>query len=59
MKKEYKVLELETVTFDDIITASGGCDCDCPTVKVVAPCPDECECNGNVAICEYQCNVAF
>ena len=41
MKKEYKDLELETVRFDaeDVITASGGCDCDCPTVKVLAPCP--------------------
>ena len=28
MKKEYKDLEVEVVTFDDIITASGGCDTD-------------------------------
>ena len=49
MKKEYKDLELETVRFDaeDVITASA------------VTCPDECECDGNVAICEYQCNVAF
>ena len=42
MKKEYKNLELETVRFEaeDVITASGGCDCDCPTVKVIAPCPE-------------------
>ena len=42
MKKEYKDLEVEVVDFaaDDVITASGGCDCDCPTVKVIIPiCP--------------------
>ena len=42
MKKEYKDLEVEVVDFaaEDVITASGGCDCDCPTVKVIVPiCP--------------------
>ncbi len=42
MKKEYKDLEVEVVDFEaeDVITASGGCECDCPTVKVVLPCPE-------------------
>lgn len=45
MKREYKDLELETVTFEDVITASGdGCKKDCPTFKlpcrVYMPCPD-------------------
>lgn len=51
MKKQYKDLELEVVDFaaEDVITASGGCECDCPTVKVVAPCPHAiCKCNGPV-----------
>ena len=58
MKKEYKDLELEVVDFtaDDVITASGGCDCDCPTVKVIAPCAFECFCDGNI---ECKCHRAF
>ena len=60
MKKEYKNLELEVVTFDDIITASGGCDKDacrllnCPSV--LQPCPDAAPCPIEV-ICE--CNKAL
>ena len=40
MKKEYKDLELEVVDFaaEDVITASGGCECD--DVKVLI-----CDCN--------------
>ena len=47
MKKEYRDLEMETVTFEaeDVITASGG---DCPLVAVL-PCDADggmiCECN--------------
>ena len=56
MKKQYKDLEVEVVDFtaEDVITASGGCECDCPTVKVVATCAFGCKCDGPVAICK--CN---
>lgn len=53
MKKEYKDLEVEVVDFEaeDVITASGGCDCDCPTVKVIAPCLCfGADCPGNCAV---------
>ena len=55
MKKQYKDLELEVVDFaaEDVITASGGCECDCPTVKVLTPCPFGCKCDGPV---ECKCN---
>ena len=47
MKKEYKDLEMETVLFDDVITASGGCPDDCSPDKVPCKCdgPVECFCN--------------
>ncbi len=59
MKKEYKDLEIETVTFDDIITASGDplCEKDCKPYRI--PCPHEdpclygCKCNGPVECAYY------
>ena len=55
MKKEYKDLEVEVVDFaaDDVITASGGCDCDCPTVKVIIPC-NPMECLGVLTPCPHE-----
>ena len=46
MKKEYKDLELETVTFEDVITASGA---GCLRDEEICTAPaygEDCECNG-------------
>ena len=53
MKKEYKDLEVEVVTFEDIITASGGPGCGADEDICIAPAyGDACECVSGVECIE-------